>query len=258
MNDVNPILGYNRAELCMDSETKKLNWYYYRKADGCNDKTICQYMRIDYLISLLETEEYYVNRRKEFDDANESYKNFKLAFGFSPVGDNVIPKISIQDRWIPYSDIVKCPTSCWSMKDRESYLMWKCYATEMGASIKTTIHNFIASLKIDLSRSNKDNKVLCGSVNYVEDYRHSTIEEKQLFDKDIVYADEEEFRFYFHLKSDTDNNSKGLRIPVNTKVMIDKVVLSPFICKSASVQIAKFLNSNYGVDVELSNIKVSL
>ncbi|MBR1448662.1 MAG: hypothetical protein IJ588_07970 [Prevotella sp.] len=242
----------------MDSETKKLNWYYYRKEDGCGDRAICHYLRLEHLISLLETGKLYANRRKEFKDANEGYENKKLAFGFSSVGDSAIPEVKIQDRLIPYSDIIYCPTSCWTTKQQESFLMWKCYATEMGACIKTTVHNLISSLNIDLSSSNEENKVLCGSVDYVEDYMRITIEENQLFDKDIAYADEEEFRFYFHLKSDTDKDSKGIRIPVNTKVMIDSVLLSPFICKEAADKIARMLKCAYNVNVEQSKIKVSL
>jgi len=236
----------------------KLNGYYYLNEEGCNDKFICQYMRLDYLIQLLETRQYYVKRRRTFEDANECYKNHKLAFAYSTVGNNCVHQPKMEERLIPYADIIHCPTACWSKHERENYLMWKSYATEIGACIRTTVHNFIASLQIDLDIDKTENKVLCGSMNY-DNYKSSPIEENQLFDKDIVYADENEFRFYFLLASDSEKKkeeSKGIHVPVDTKVMIDEVLLSPFICKNAADKIARMIKCSYDINVKLSNIKL--
>jgi hypothetical protein len=244
----------------MEKQCPKLNWYYYRPDEGCDDKFICQYMRLDYLIRLLEKKQYYVKRRRTFEDANESYKNIKLAFALGSIGNNCTQQPKVKERLIPYTDIIHCPTACWSKHERESYLMWKSYATEIGACIRTTVHNFIASLQIDLDIIRNDNKVLCGSMKY-DYFRPSTIEEHQLFDKDIVYADENEFRFYFLLASDTEKKKdeiKGIDVPVDTKVMIDEILLSPFICKEAANRIARMINYAYDIDVRLSNIKLKL
>ena len=244
----------------MEKQCPKLNWYYYRPNEGCDDKFICQYMRLDYLIRLLEKKQYYVHRRRTFKDANESYNNYKLAFALRSVGNNCAQQPKVKERLIPYTDIIHCPTACWSKHERESYLMWKSYATEIGACIRTTVHNFIASLQIDLDIIRNDNKVLCGSMKY-DYFRPSTIEEDQLFDKDIVYADENEFRFYFLLASDTEKKKdelKGIDVPVDTKVMIDEILLSPFICKEAANRIARMIKCAYDIDVRLSNIKLKL
>ncbi len=235
--------------------TDKLNWYYYRPIEGSEDRTICQYMRLDYLIQLLETGKYYVKRRREFEDANESYKNIRYAFAPSAVGNNVGFQPT-QKRLIQYTDIVNCPTSCWSKRVHESYLMWKSYATEIGACIITTVHNFIASLQIDLDIASEDNLVLCGSIDY-NNFRPSTNEEKQLFEKDIVYSDEDEFRFYFLLASDS-NKKNGVYIPVNTEVMIGEILLSPFICKDAADKLAKMIKCAYDIEVKQSNIRLKL
>jgi hypothetical protein len=237
---------------------QKMNWYYYRPDEGCDDKFICQYMRLDYLIRLLEEKQYYVKRRRTFEDANECYKNNKLMFAPWPVGNNCTSQSQSKERWIPYTDIIHCPTSCWSKHERESYLMWKSYATEIGACIRTTVHNFIASLQIDLDIVNSENRVLCGSMNY-DYFKPSTIEDNQLFDKDIVYADENEFRFYFLLASDTEKKNdekKGIDVPVDTKIMIDEILLSPFICKEAANRIMRMIKCTYDIDVRLSNIKI--
>ncbi len=242
----------------MEKQCLKLNWYYYRPEDSCDDKFICQYMRLDYLIRLLEKKQYYVKRRRTFEDANESYKNNKLAFALRSVGNNCIQQPEVKERLIPYTDIIHCPTSCWSMHEHESFLMWKSYATEIGACIRTTVHNFIASLQIDLDIVKSENKVLCGSMNY-EYFKPSATEDNQLFDKDIVYTDENEFRFYFLLASDSEkmkDEIKGIDVPVDTKVMIDEILLSPFICKEAANKIARMINCAYDIDVKLSNIKI--
>jgi hypothetical protein len=242
----------------MENCEKKMNQYYYRLKEGCDDKSICQYMRLDYFIQLLETSKYCVMRRRTFDDANESFQNKKLAFGFTYVGDNNLSKAKTKEteRLIPYTDIINCPTACWSKKKKESYLMWKCYAKEIGVCIKTTVHNLIASLLLDFDNNLNCNKILCGSMDYLA-FNPSSEEECQLFDKDISYADEEEFRFYFYLSSDDkkkDISNKAIYIPVNTKVMINEVILSPFICKDAANRLAKMIKCAYNIDVKQSDI----
>lgn len=241
----------------MTTKTNKLNWYCYRQTDGCGNKPICQYMRFDYLIQLLESGNYYVSRRNTFEDANERYKNKRLTFAYTPVGNNTYPQPKSTERIIPYTKITDCPTACWSKNENEQFLMWKCYATEMGACVRTTVHNFIASLQIDLD-NNSENIVVCGSMDY-KNFIPSAIEENQLFDKDKAYADEKEFRFYFHLPTyNVNKNEKGILIPVDTKVLIDEIILSPFINKDAATKLAQMISNTYHVDVKLSNIKLKV
>lgn len=236
------------------NEFQKFNGYYFRINEGDGDSPICQYMRLEYFIKMLETQKYYVRRRKYFDDINEGYKDIKLSFAFVPVGENTIPQIMSIDRIIPYAHI-DCPTACWSKKKQESFLMWKCYATEMGVCIKTTIHNFIASIKENTSEES-DNRIVCGSVDY-KDFRPSANEECQLFDKDSAYADEEEFRFYFYFPSYFNKDKEeGIFIPVDTNVMIDEVLLSPFICKETADKFAQMIRFDYNINVRQSSIKL--
>ena len=239
----------------MAEEVNKLNCYYYRIEEGCENRPICKYMRLDHLIQLLESGKFYVSRRKTFDDANESYKNMKLAFGFTAVGNNTYTQPVSLERIMPYSVIPDCPTSCWSKSEEEKYLMWKCYATEVGACIRSTVHNLIASLRLNLDEKS-ENKVVCGSMNY-KDYMPSSIEEHQLFDKDKAYVDEEEFRFYFHLPSyNSDKDAKGILITVDTNILIDEIILSPFIKKDAADKLARTIKCMYNIDVKQSRIQI--
>lgn len=259
-NDRNLNLGVIGADYDMNDVTTKMNGYYYRLEDGCDNRFICQYMRLDYLIQLLETETYYVKRRKNFIDANESFESSIEGLGFRN-RDDITLQLSSEEVDIRYKDIIDCPTSCWSMTNQESFLMWKSYATEMGACIKTTTHDFIASIKSDLDISNKDNKLLCGSMDYVDYSKQVKNMDNLLFGKDLVYADENEYRFYFLFASDRKEcgiENRGIHVPVNTKVLIGEVLLSPFICKDAANKIARMLKCSYNIEVKLSKIELRL
>lgn len=234
---------------------KKMNWYYFRQKDGNENRPICQYMRLDYLIRLLETRQYYVSRRYKFQDANENLKNRALLFGVSPAKVDERMKQETIERSLSYYDIITCPTSCWSLNEEENFLMWKSYATEMGACIRTTVHDLIASLEIDIVPEG-DNKVLCGTMDYKK-FHPSTDEEQQLFDKDKAYSGEKEFRFYFMLESDNDKKSNGIYIPINTSVFVGEILLSPFINKDAADKFKRMIKCSYGIEnVRLSEIKI--
>lgn len=140
----------------MKNESAKLKWYFYRFCDGSGDRPICQYMRLDYLLQLLETGKYYVKRRRNFNDAGERHIKYLFDFGVSAI-DKGIPQQSrvsknAREKVISYSDIINCPTSCWTKADHESFLMWKSYASEIGVCVKTTVHSVISSLLIDLGK----------------------------------------------------------------------------------------------------------
>lgn len=235
----------------------KLNWYYYHPNDGPTDRVICQYMRLDYLLQLLETRQLYAKRRRENDDTNEGYYNKLLEFRVSVASNGGTSHTENQQCNLSYKDIVNCPISCWTKTERESYLMWKSYAGETGVRIKSSIHNLIASLQLNLGKDSKD-KVYCGSMNYCKDLLPSTDEEKQFFGKDEVYADEDEFRFYFALSDDFDRKGTTHRlVPVDPKVMIDEILLSPFLCKEAANKLVRMIKCSYGFEnVEQSKIKI--
>ena len=247
---------------------RKMNWYCNYTNEGDDNRQICQYMRLDYLFQLLETQKYHVTRRREFEDIDEHFANKSRLFRFLPVGENTHTNKTILtnqestksiDNLIPESDIIHCPTSCWTLQKEENYLMWKTYATEFGIRIKSTIKNFIASLKLDLGEDLK-NKVVCGEMSYFSKIYPYTEDDSQLFYKNKVYSGEEEFRFYFYLSDEDDPNrtkTSHLLIPIDTKVLIDEILLSPFIGKEAANKFVDVIITSYGIDnVRQSNIKI--
>lgn len=234
-----------------------MNWYYYHPKDGPADKIICQYMRLDYLLQLLETHKLYAKRRRENDDANEGYYKKYLESGFSIANNGVVPQTEDLKRNLSYKDIVDCPISCWTKTERESYLMWKGYAGETGVRIKSSIHNLVASLQLDLGKEGAD-KVYCGSMIYCRNYLPSNDEEKQFFSKQEFYTEEDEFRFYFILSDDSDKKYTTNRlISVDPYVMIDEILFSPFLCKEAAKKLVRMIKCCYGIEnVRQSEIKI--
>jgi hypothetical protein len=222
--------------------------------DSGNDISIRQYLRLDYLIQLLETQKYHVNRRYKSYDKRESSYNLSFEVGFSPIGVNVNPQPKPKKRIMSFGEIINCPTACWTKNANESYLMWKSYATEMGACIISSVNRVIKSLKVDLSKK-EENRLVYGSMEYMEDC-YSTIEEHHFFRKDIFYVDENEYRFYFDFKSCEPKNKDYILIPVDTTTMIEEVQLSPFICPEAADKLKRMLNCSYNVNVSPSNIKI--
>lgn len=235
---------------------EKKNGYWYADDNIVENIDIYQYMRLDYLINLLETNKYYVKKRKTFIDANESENDIRLAFDLIPsiVGSNSKPNPH-PERFIPYTEILECPTSCWTKTKEESFLMWKVYANEIGVRIKSSTGKILNSINLDTS-INSNNRLICGSMKYVEHPR-SFYETGQLFNKSKEYFDENEFRFYFDFKEIIKKNKDFVEIPIHTKSMIDEIIISPFICKIASDKIKRIISESYGINnVKQSKIKL--
>lgn len=245
----------------MKNESTTIKWYFYRICDGSGDRPICQYMRLDYLLQLLETGKYFLRRRRNFIDSGERHIKYKFDLGITAI-DEGIPLPSreskrTRENVISYTDIVNCPTSCWTKADHESFLMWKSYASEIGVCVKTTVYKVISSLLIDLGKKPNENRLLCGTMNYYKE-KNLIAEERQLFGKNLVYADEDEFRFYFHLVFDTDKKTEGVYVPVDTNLMINEVLLSPFICKDTAESLAEMIQRHYKIDANPSRIDINL
>lgn len=136
-------------------------------------------------------------------------------------------------RMIPLKRRLLC-ISCWHQNMRESDAMWKIYARDnKGIAIRSSTDRFMTALE----PSYRD-KVSLGKVRYVdyfaEDPRNQIID--PAFIKDLSYVHENEVRAV--VWDDTANNrteedwlsvqlSKGVSLPIDLEVLVEKVVLSP-------------------------------
>lgn len=137
------------------------------------------------------------------------------------------------------------PTSCWTLNADENYLMWKAYAPNCGIMITSSINQFVDA--IDYSGYD----LICIPMMY-KGYRNGTF----LDAKDRFYANERELRFYFD--SDKCDKSKPeddyIELPIDTKKLIDNVVISPFIPIKEAIKIQKDLKDKYNLRAKLSEI----
>lgn len=245
-------------------ESKKINYYLTPTDEEIkkdNDITIYQYMRLDYLFDLLENQKYYAKKRYTFIDYNEKTFNLKdyfITYGtFSdPKDKRAIETTKKEDDncYITFKESTEMPVSCWTKKGTESFMMWKVYGKVMGVRIKSTVLNFIASIKEDVSL-NSNNKILCGSIRYVDNLSDNG-EVGVYLNKHKSYSDEKEFRFYFNFK-DKDKRNEFILIDVDPKVMIDEICFSPFINETAVKAFTEMIKEKYGIEnVKHSNMRI--
>ena len=102
------------------------------------------------------------------------------------------------------------------------------------------INNFVASINTD------EFKILCGHIAY-DGYTLKSFEEC-LFSKEKYYKDEREVRFYFMPNDDRNYSHKGMDIPIDPKTLIEEIVLSPYIKRSAAEKIAEVIRTEYGIN----------
>lgn len=248
-------MEYKNTDNCFIQKNEKKN-----KND---DITIYQYMQLDYLFDLLENKKYYAKRRYAFVDDNE--RTYRLSDDFNKCKisntkdeKNTENSIIEDDEYhITFKESTEIPVSCWTKKQKESFMMWKVYGKEIGVRIKSTVINFIKSINEDIS-SNSNNKLLFGSIKYVENFVKNG-EESIFLMKDAGYSDEKEFRFYLDFKNITDKN-KGedfIRINIDPEVMIKEIMFSPFISETAAKVFTKIIKERYKIKkVKQSKLKL--
>lgn len=84
--------------------------------------------------------------------------------------------------------------SCWTLKEPESYLMWKSYAPDKtGILATTTIRQFLDSILIP-----DDSYLICGPMEYLTEEIDKRNFYDALFTKYFPYKEEQEFRFYLY------------------------------------------------------------
>ena len=232
---------------------------FFQLMDGLDGNTpIRQYLKLDYLLQLLESSSYYVKRKSKFEDKRESSLPLKSLFHLQSVGDTAYK--SLDDKYMgeslekfrKYNKSSNILTSCWTERVGESALMWKNFVDNRGACIKTNINNFVASFVED------DYEICCGRMSYngyiaEQDYLEA------LFSKERYFSEEKEIRFYFTPRDRKENIFDDyVCMPVNTNVLIDEIILSPYIEPVERKQLGHDLSVKYGIKVSLSNIKLNL
>ncbi len=151
-----------------------------------------------------------------------------------------------------YYNMSKGFVSCWNNRGIEDYLMWKNYATSVGVCIVSTIHHFIASFKtIEFSKYD----VFAAEVRY-RNFQRDDSPIDMVFTKSEHFSGESEFRFFFVPKVDNSPNTKYINLKYDSNVMVDYVILSPFIKKDTSRAIIDMLKSKFDIKAYQSSIRI--
>lgn len=229
---------------------------YFQLMDGVDGNLgIQQYMDLDYIFRLLETRSYFVKQKQNFPDKHESRLPQKAMFSLQLVefGSYKGKPTDISEsleRIRLFTESGRMLTACWTERKGESALMWKNFTTKMGGCIKSTINNFVASF------TNDDYDICCGRMSYTGICAGQDLVDS-LFTKDKAFEEEREIRFYFTPKKGLPT-SKGISIPILPDVMIDEIIISPYIEPKAQNVLKQMISEKYNIKVTSSKIELRL
>ena len=125
---------------------------YFLLMDGVDsEEEIYQYMDLDYLLRLLESRSYFVKQKRFFPDFHESFLPLKSIFKPQPIFRKCEKpiKVEIEEALVrlrQFRESGTMLTACWTKHRGENALMWRNFTNKMGICIKSSIHNFMASL----------------------------------------------------------------------------------------------------------------
>lgn len=210
------------------------------------DTPICQYLDLDYLLRLLTTNKYFVRCKNCFSDKNEKLPPLKDMFPVYPADKKPDKSILERDMTAFEDKLALCkkrghlPASCWTLRNKESDLMWSGYTTKLGACIRSTVRRFITA--IDYTGY----KLMYGRMSY---NGYGYYQENELFSKDPAFADEEELRFYFVPEDSSEMPEDNVYLKAEAKDLIDEIILSPRIEPVAASELRTMLSEKYGVRI---------
>lgn len=239
------------------NSNQELRVYRAKEPIRAYNTPICQYMRLDYLFRLLETQKYYVNRKRLFwDNREKDYpEKLKYTVEYYP-GDGIkTPPLNNKDELSNnirlYKEKSYLLTSCWTLNMTENVLMWE-RGTDFKACIRSTIGQFIGAFR------NLELYIWCGDIEYKTFNQINTWEDK-LWYKQPFFIGEDEFRFYFSKKLDAievDDHDpcKPCLFDINPNDMINEIVLDPRIDRVAATKFKDTIQQKYGIYTMLSLI----
>ena len=227
-----------------------------------NDTEICQYMDLKYLKSLLDTGNYFVKRKKLFVDRRERTIPFRLQFELTPAGSKLTPEQMIRmderNRVVNYieKESSLMLTSCWTERITENALMWDRGKERKKVCIKTKIGNFVEAFE-DLKFT-----IWCGKIFY-DSINPFLISTDIIWYKEPFFSDEREIRFYFSADFSKimpdiscNDNKEGVFLPIKKDLLIQEIVLSPYIKKKEAEDIKNTITRTHGIKTTLSKIKL--
>ena len=200
------------------------------------DKIIGRYFNLSGFLNMLKTSELRFKKISNFEDKMEGVPLYKeTVYHLEQSEKNVGPPYAKKRKESIIKTIDNYYASCWTMKDDESYLMWKNYSSfDEGILVLTTVKQLLQSLDLKFYDESNDNLtgktgdiVNCffGEVDYNYQKNEDRTEHIKAFGKSKYFSDENEFRLviYHHPIIEDD----WFRCTIEDFSFINRIICSP-------------------------------
>ena len=200
----------------------------YIKNDVPSNLKIYKYTSLPVLYTLLDVKNgigrFQVSNRDQFSDQREKGEFYDLRNCFRMDIANVQPTAKQTEHWKTIDEQIEEAShlyaSCWTCKKMEDFLMWKAYSGIMsGVRIGTSVEKLRDSLRL------KGCKLVAAKMEYGKEKTCYEVEDS-MFYKTTFYQGEDEFRFY--VVNDEEKRSARFYLNVDPRLMIEEIILSPF------------------------------
>ena len=228
--------------------------YSFVRPEISLSETICQYMDLDYLLLMLSTGKYFVRYKGGFSDKDEATLPIKDVLPIhqanqKPDKERLEQDMRrFEDKLAAYKELRSVPTSCWTLRNSESSLMWSAYTSKIGVCIKSTVASFISA--VDYTGY----ELFYGLMSY---HGFSFYRDDECFSKSRAFADEKELRFYFLSDKEPDTTGNGVSFTVKPCELIKEVILSPRIAPKAAAELCEMMRKRYDIKVSASKIRMN-
>jgi hypothetical protein len=137
--------------------------------------------------------------------------------------------------------------NCWHMNDGESDAMWKIYVNGTGG---VAIRSSISRLRQCFQNSERN--IHLGEISYIGNETIGEFEKPmhRCMRKSLAFKHEPEVRLAYYDESRTSKESPGVSIPVDVKLLIEKIAISPK-SKPWFASLVKNLVEKLGYDMDV-------
>lgn len=244
----------------------RYSWMQQEYDEPMKEDKLWRYMDLSKFISLISREELYFSAASSFEDVFEGAKGlarkkdewddfylsfFQEAIKSAPISDKAKSEMDIHaeaKRLLENMNIHGMEDrnttfiTCWHNNEYESEAMWKIYSHDItnAVAVQTTAGHLYEAL-------NKNPHISIGKVKYIDfDKRFSSVNGAFWY-KRKSFEYENEVRAILRMPGIKE---RGIYIPVNIRMLIDKVYVSPY-ASQWFFDVVKDVLQKYNLDIDI-------
>lgn len=183
------------------------------------DTVIFRYLDILKFLNLIVSKKLYFTNYKYFSDKFETEITEKYLIDFATSAGTNMENTTMQSLSNYYLNRF---VNCWNISDTEQYLLWKTYCQNIysGVVIKSSVKSVKDSLE-------SQTKLIfeCDKIKYIPYSPSPEQIDHPVFTKYNFYSSENEIRVSTIIDH-SEENDKGVLIPVDLNILIDEIILS--------------------------------